>query len=577
MPDAAQRTGTVCALPVRPRWTERRQQTEVTPWSVIPGEYGDFLIAVYEEWVRHDVGKVFVMNFEWALNAWIGNPSPVCVHAKQCGRSVVMEHNGDVYACDHCVYPEYRLGNIVTTIRCRTWSRSHCRSGFGVIKETALPRWCRECEVLAACRGGCPKHRFARTSSDEPGLHYLCEGYRKFFLHIRKYLRAIAQLLENGLPRLACHGGGERAAGHKTGANSMNEHDRIAGVDIPPPSAVLRMIEGFWLSRALSVAVKLGIADLLKDGPKSSKELADATGTHEPSLFRVLRALAGAGVFAEDESGRFGATPLGAALQTGAPGSLRAFVLEQLDEEHYAAWGDIIHSVKTGETAFDHHFNMDLWQYRALHPEDAKTFDEAMANMTEAAVGPILGAYDFSSFHTVVDVGGGDGSLLAAILEKYPGVKGVLFDMPRVIPKAQRRIEAAGLTKRCEIVSGDFFKSVPPGGDAYILKAVIHDWDDERAATILRNCLRAMAENGRLLLIEAVIPPGNEPFFHKFMDLNMMVMTGGRERTEAEYRALLHVCGLQIDADHPDSFRVERDRSCAPMTAGFSGISSKGK
>ena len=174
-------------------------ETGVTPWTVIPGEYGDFLIAVYEEWVRNDVGEVFVMNFEWALNAWIGNPSPVCVHADRCGLSLVIEHNGDVYACDHCVYPEYRLGNINNDTLPEMAERS-LQSGFGTKKETALPNWCRECEVLAACRGGCPKHRFATTCYDEPGLHYLCEGYRKFFLHIRKYCHAMTQLMENGLP-----------------------------------------------------------------------------------------------------------------------------------------------------------------------------------------------------------------------------------------------------------------------------------------------------------------------------------------------------------------------------------------
>jgi len=178
---------------------KQTQQTEVTPWTVVPGEYGDFLIAIYEEWVRHDVGRVFVMNFEWALNAWIGNPSPVCVHAQQCGRSVVLEHNGDIYACDHCVYPEFKLGNIVTDNLLQMVGGS-VESGFGVIKETALSRWCRECNVLAACRGGCPKHRFVRTAYDEPGLHYLCEGYKKFFLHIRKYMKAMSTLLENGLP-----------------------------------------------------------------------------------------------------------------------------------------------------------------------------------------------------------------------------------------------------------------------------------------------------------------------------------------------------------------------------------------
>jgi uncharacterized protein len=178
---------------------KQERQTQVTPWTVLPEEYGDFLIAVYEEWIRHDVGKVFIMNFEWALNTWIGNPSPVCIHAEQCGRSVVLEHNGDVYACDHCVYPEYKLGNIATDSLSDLVAKS-MRSGFGIIKYHALPRQCKACEVLAACRGGCPKHRFAKAYDDEPGLQYLCEGYKKFFLHIRKYLNVITQLLENGLP-----------------------------------------------------------------------------------------------------------------------------------------------------------------------------------------------------------------------------------------------------------------------------------------------------------------------------------------------------------------------------------------
>jgi uncharacterized protein len=175
------------------------EQGEVTPWSVEPEPWGDFLVGVFEEWVRNDVGRVFVMNFEWALNAWIGNPSPVCVHAKQCGRSLVIEHNGDVYACDHCVYPQYRLGNILTGTL-TDMAAGSLQRGFGITKETALPRGCRVCVVLAACRGGCPKHRFASTFDDEPGLHCLCEGYRKFFLHIRKYLRVMAQLLEHGQP-----------------------------------------------------------------------------------------------------------------------------------------------------------------------------------------------------------------------------------------------------------------------------------------------------------------------------------------------------------------------------------------
>ena len=171
----------------------------VTPWSVLPEEYGDFLIAIYEEWVRHDVGTTFVMNFEWALNAWLGEPSPVCVHARQCGRSLVIEHNGDLFACDHYVYPQFRLGNILTDNLPAMAARS-LQTGFGIDKETALPRQCRECEVLAACQGGCPKHRFTQSHYREPGLHYLCAGYGKFFRHIRKYLQAMTTLLEHGYP-----------------------------------------------------------------------------------------------------------------------------------------------------------------------------------------------------------------------------------------------------------------------------------------------------------------------------------------------------------------------------------------
>ena len=178
---------------------KEEKNLKVTEWSVEPEKYGDFLIAIFDEWVRNDVGRTNVMNFEWALHAWIGIPSPVCTHAQQCGESVIVEHNGDVYACDHSMYPEYKLGNIVKDDPMNMIKLS-IASGFGACKETSLPRWCKECEVLKACWGGCPKHRFAMTYYNEPGLHYLCEGYKKFFLYIRKYLRVITQLLENGLP-----------------------------------------------------------------------------------------------------------------------------------------------------------------------------------------------------------------------------------------------------------------------------------------------------------------------------------------------------------------------------------------
>ena len=178
---------------------KEEENVQVTEWSVEAEKYGDFLIAIFDEWVRNDVGKINVMNFEWALHAWIGNPSPVCIHAQHCGESVIVEHNGDIYACDHSMYPEYRLGNIIQDDPLEMVKKS-INNGFGVCKETSLPRWCRECEVLKACWGGCPKHRFTETSYNEPGLHYLCEGYKKFFLYIRKYLKVITQLLENGYP-----------------------------------------------------------------------------------------------------------------------------------------------------------------------------------------------------------------------------------------------------------------------------------------------------------------------------------------------------------------------------------------
>jgi uncharacterized protein len=182
-----------------PQTGRSRQQTEVAPFSVDPKSYADFLIAIYEEWVRHDVGEMFVMNFEWALNAWLGNPSPICIHAERCGRSLVIEHNGDVYACDHCVYPQYLLGNILTANLSDMADKS-IESGFGVAKERDLPRKCRECSVLRACRGGCPKHRFVCAGDNGQNVHYLCEGYKKFFSHIAKYLKVMATLLENGLP-----------------------------------------------------------------------------------------------------------------------------------------------------------------------------------------------------------------------------------------------------------------------------------------------------------------------------------------------------------------------------------------
>ncbi len=325
----------------------------------------------------------------------------------------------------------------------------------------------------------------------------------------------------------------------------MTERNEADKASVPPSVAMLQMISGFWISRAIYIVAKLGLADHLRDGHKTADQLASVTGTHAPSLYRVLRALASVGVLAEDAKG-FGLTPLSETLCTDVPGSLRAFTTVELGEEHYPAWGELLHSVKTGEIAFDRAFGMPVWKFFEQNAENAKTFNDAMTGLTLAVNDAVLSRYDFSSIRKIVDVGGGHGSLIASILKANPQMKGVLFDAPSVAKGAQSRIEGEGIADRCEIVGGDFFQLVTGGGDAYILKWIIHDWDDERSITILRNCHRAMTDDGKLLLVEAVVPRGSEPHFSKFIDLNMLVMTGGRERTEDEYRQLLEAAGFKL-------------------------------
>jgi ubiquinone/menaquinone biosynthesis C-methylase UbiE len=326
----------------------------------------------------------------------------------------------------------------------------------------------------------------------------------------------------------------------------MSAYNALSNPDVPPSVGMLQMISGFWISRAIYVAAKLGIADQLRDGPKTVDELAAATATHAPSLYRVLRALASVGVFTEDKKRGFALTPLADTLRTDAPGSLRAFATVELGEEHYPAWGELLHSVRTGEIAFDRAFGMPVWKFFEQNPGNAKTFNDAMTGFTLAVNDAVLSSYDFSSISRIVDVGGGHGSLIASILKANPKMRGVLFDAPPVIEGARHRLKDEGLAERCEATAGNFFDSVPSGGDAYIVKWIIHDWDDEQSVSILKNCRRAMAENGRLLLVEAVVPDGSEPHFSKYMDLNMLIMTGGRERTEDEYRTLLEASGFKL-------------------------------
>jgi 2-polyprenyl-3-methyl-5-hydroxy-6-metoxy-1,4-benzoquinol methylase len=287
------------------------------------------------------------------------------------------------------------------------------------------------------------------------------------------------------------------------------------------------------------------LPDLLKDGANTTEELATATGTHAPSLYRLLRALASIGVFAEDEARRFSLTPLGATLRADVPGSLRFIVIEELGENHYPAWAKLLYSLNSGAIAFNHVYGKSKWEYMTEHADEARIFDQAMASFGGVAAAAIVEAYDFSASQRVVDMGGGNGSLLAAIMKANPEVRGVLLDVPHVVEAARRYLESEGVMSRCEVVGVDFFQSAPPA-DMYVLRWIIHDWDDERSVAILKNCRNAMSVGGKVLLLEAVLKPGRATTFAKFVDLNMLVMTGGRERTEAEYANLLSAAGLKL-------------------------------
>ena len=312
----------------------------------------------------------------------------------------------------------------------------------------------------------------------------------------------------------------------------------------PPIVQMFDIATGFMKTQTIYVAAKLGLADLLKDGSKSIDELSSATGAHSLSLYRLLRTLASIGIFIENEDGSFGITPLATTLQSDGPMSVRSFVLLLGKQFWWAPWGNLIDSITTGETAFERVFGMRFFEYLGKHPEVGNSFNIWMTRFSQMNDPAILGSYDFSTFHKVVDVGGGHGNLLAAILKANPTLKGVLFDLPEVV-EAAREIDA-GVAERCEIIGGDFFESVPAGGDAYILKQIIHDWNDDLSIKILQNCHKAMAGNGRVLVIDAVVSSGNAPDLNKFIDLHMLVLGGGMEHTESEFRSLFDTAGFYL-------------------------------
>ncbi|MGE5088235.1 MAG: methyltransferase [Candidatus Levyibacteriota bacterium] len=317
-----------------------------------------------------------------------------------------------------------------------------------------------------------------------------------------------------------------------------------------PHDAMLRLIAGFRASRVVHVAARLRLADALRDGPKDAAALARITSAHAPSLERLLRALASLGLLAQDADGRFALTALGGTLDSDAPGSLRAWAELALGGEHYAAWGELEHSVRHGEVAFDRLYGTDVWTYRRQHAERSELFNQAMAALAGGLDPAIIGSAAFAGVQSLVDVGGGDGSLLVALLARHSAMRGVLFDLPHVVADARARIDRAGLAARCEVVAGDAFDSVPGGADGYVLCQVLHDWSDERAGAVLRSCRRAIAEGGRLVVIERVLPERFDPSpaarSAAMADLAMMVLTGGCERTVDDFRSLLESAGFRM-------------------------------
>jgi hypothetical protein len=314
-----------------------------------------------------------------------------------------------------------------------------------------------------------------------------------------------------------------------------------------PQQRLKRLINGFQVSQAIHVAATLGVADRLDDGPLTSAELAKMTGSHPGALYRLLRALAATGVFHEDDEGRFSLTPVGAALRKNSPNSRGAWACLIARPPLWESWGQLLHTVRTGENAFLHVHGMDVWEHRAAKPEEGAIFDLAMREGSTVLGEAISAAYDFGGVGRIVDIGGSDGALLACILKRHPQVCGTVFDLPHVVSRAAEVLGAAGVAHRCETAGGSFFDRAPGGGDVYLLKFIIHDWDDAQAASILRCCRNAMGSQAKLLVIERIIVPPNGGADGKFSDLNMLVNAGGRERTLREFETLFTAAGFGID------------------------------
>jgi hypothetical protein len=314
----------------------------------------------------------------------------------------------------------------------------------------------------------------------------------------------------------------------------------------PPRETIFKMITGCRNTQALYVVAKLGVADLLVNGPLTAEELAEKLEVKPRPLFRVMRALAAQGIFAQDANDRFGLTPLSQLLREDNPQSLR-YAAINIGEEYYRAAGELLYTVKTGETAFDHMYGKGHFEYMAEHPESSRTFNRFMSQGISALGNdPFQKAYDFARVKVVVDVGGGNGTLISSILRSNPELEGILFDLPQAVTEAPKLLSVQGVEDRCQIVTGSFFDSVPPGGDVYILSRILHDWSDEKAKLILQNCRKAIKEDGALIIQEAIIPEGDTPSQGKQVDLTMLFLTGGMERTKREWSELLRESGFEF-------------------------------
>jgi SAM-dependent methyltransferase len=316
---------------------------------------------------------------------------------------------------------------------------------------------------------------------------------------------------------------------------------------------LIDMARAIWKSRAVYAAARLNIADYIGDRQCSCDELAHRTGTHPASLHRLLRALASCGLLTENKPGHFAVTPIGAALKTGAPGAARATILTIAGDWQWKAWDAFLYSLQTGEPAMHKVFGSNLFDYLTANPQASADFNEAMIGIHGSDGAALVDVYDFSPFNTLVDLGGGSGTLLTTILQSNTHARGILFDLPETLAVARRLVEARGLTERCDVVAGDFFKEVPPSHDVYILAHVLHDWTDAQALPLLRNCRKAIPPHGRLLIVEFVLPPGDTPHPAKLMDLLMLTVTGGVERTAEEFAALLAQADFKVAKFIPTS------------------------